>query len=143
MRSHNLINFITGIAIGKKSRIILLLYLGLLICLTDMYGKTFVNKEASFSITLPADWIQIPKDSIKNVNDIKKAEYEHFDYLYKPQNAEKLSNYPHILLQVIRPGSFSDRRELGSLADWKLENITQKYLLGMDNKFYLEKSTGR
>ncbi|MGE5682878.1 MAG: hypothetical protein ACM34K_18580 [Bacillota bacterium] len=113
-------------------------------CWTSVQGKTYDNKDSHFSITVPADWVQIPKDSIKNVKELKKAGYEDFDYLYKIKDAGPLFEYPYILIQVIKPNRFSDHRNIAGLADWKLEKVTQSYLLKtMDDKFYLEKSTGR
>lgn len=143
MNSYFMKSFVSGITSGNTYKTGLFTYLVLFICLSDLHGQTYVNKDAAFSITLPADWVQIPKDSIKNVREIKAAAYEHFDFLYKPKSAVKLFNYPHMLVQVIRSDIHQKNKDLGKMADWKLENITQKYLLGMDNKFYLEKSTGR
>lgn len=79
-----------------------------LACAADGVAATFATNDG-FSVVLPADWVEIPPDALREIEATigalsQGAQSQHYDYGYQLASAQRWFEYPYILVQVRRNG---------------------------------------
>ncbi|RJP61605.1 MAG: CPBP family intramembrane metalloprotease [Ignavibacteriales bacterium] len=100
------------------------------------------SKEVShpFTISLPENWIEIPRDSISE-SDIKNSPGETFDFLCKLRSSPGMFEPPFILIKINHSEHFFDK-PLKEYSDKTFPKVDFNILANNDNKFCFEESSG-
>jgi len=133
---------------GKKARLVLLLMIGLTAGAQAADSqKTYEYDRDQFSITLPAEWVEIPTTEITAfVDDLSKrapeAPAQDYQYGFQLEESEYWFEYPYILIQIGREGRVNEDYLMGlkKLGNPNEEDRLNNAMKGVASNFSLEEA---
>lgn len=121
-----------------KIYILCLLLVALSASFSEQFSKTIYNNIHGYSITLPDNWVQISKDSTTGEKEFQNILMFEFNNLYKPAASKSNSEYPYILIKVIKDETINGVKSLNP-GTTQVDSITaDNFWLGDKGKVFVK-----